>query len=57
MSISDPYDEQAVKLSNAIFSHEKRPQKNYEGSAVNLTHNEVQIFKLIDDSLVYNNLK
>lgn len=57
VSISDPSDEQAVKLSNAIFAHEKKPQKNYEGSEVNLTNEEVLIFKLINDCLVHNNLK
>ena len=46
-----------MKLSNAIFAHEKRPQKNYEGSEVNLSNEEVRIFKLIDDTLVYNDLK
>jgi hypothetical protein len=34
VSIADPFDDQAVKISSAIFSHQKKPQKNYEGSEI-----------------------
>lgn len=57
MSISDPFDDQAVKLSTAIFNHEKKPQKNYEGSEIELTQEETQIFKLLQDCLAHNNLE
>jgi hypothetical protein len=57
VSISDPFDDQAVKLSSAIFNHEKVPQKNYEGSEIDLSLEETQIFKLLHDCLVHNNLE